>query len=169
MSQAKSADTTSPAAAVPTGGGSSRRALLTAAPAAAAGALLAGTAVNAAAVAMAKAGEVDPIFAVIAEHQAAFVAVVAAYAREDREGDDDEITEAAQQRVLEAGLDLFTTPPTTLAGVVALLEHLGTDATAYDPNLTIWEWSLGFEWEEVREFPWALADALRNIIARGRA
>jgi hypothetical protein len=57
MSQAKSADITLPAAAVPTGGGSSRRALLTAAPAVAAGALLAGTAVNAVAIGLAKAGE----------------------------------------------------------------------------------------------------------------
>jgi hypothetical protein len=59
MSQAKSADTTSPAAAVPTGGGSSRRALLTGAPAAAAGALLAGTAINAVAIGMAKAAGAD--------------------------------------------------------------------------------------------------------------
>jgi hypothetical protein len=44
----------------------SRRAILSAAPVAAAGALLAGTAVNAAAVAMAEVVEVDPIFAAIA-------------------------------------------------------------------------------------------------------
>jgi hypothetical protein len=52
----------------------SRRAILTAAPAAAAGALLAGTAVNAAAVAMAKAGGVDPVFAAIERERAAYAA-----------------------------------------------------------------------------------------------
>jgi hypothetical protein len=44
----------------------SRRALLVGAPAAAAGALAAGTAVNAAAAAMTRPAEVDPVFAVIA-------------------------------------------------------------------------------------------------------
>jgi len=44
--------------------------------------------------------DVDPIFDVIAEHQAADVGVVAAYAREDRTGDDDEITDAGPREVL---------------------------------------------------------------------
>jgi hypothetical protein len=48
-----------------------RRAMLAGAPAAAAGALAAGTAVNAMAVAMAKADEIDPIFAVIERHREA--------------------------------------------------------------------------------------------------
>jgi hypothetical protein len=49
-----------------------RRAVLAGAPAVAAGALAAGTAANAVAVAMARATEVDPIFAVIERHRAAW-------------------------------------------------------------------------------------------------
>jgi hypothetical protein len=84
MSQAKSADITSPAAAVPTGGGSSRRALLTAAPAVAAGALLAGTAVNAVAIGMAKAGEADPIVALIEAYDQAASRELVLYREADR-------------------------------------------------------------------------------------
>src|ERR1700754_4902469 len=87
-----------------------RRALLAGAPVAAAAALAGGTVANG----IARAGEIDPIFAVIAEHQAAFEGVIAAYAREGRTGDDDEITDAAQERAGDAGYDLFTTAPTTV-------------------------------------------------------
>jgi hypothetical protein len=69
-----------------------RRAVLAAAPAVAAGALAAGTAVNAVAVATTRATEVDPIFAVIERHRAAseigevahehFLAMDALYPRE---------------------------------------------------------------------------------------
>jgi hypothetical protein len=114
-------------------------------------------------------GAADPIFAVIAEHRAADVGVIAAYAREDRTSDDDEITDAAQERDGDALGDLFTTTPTTVAGAAALLEYLGTDATAWDPNQTIWEWANGGTGEEVREFPGFLSDALRKIISRGQA
>jgi hypothetical protein len=71
MSQAESANTTNLHTVTPPApdGGSSRRTFLRGAPAAAAGALLAGAAVNAVAVALAKAGEVDPILAAIAEHR----------------------------------------------------------------------------------------------------
>jgi hypothetical protein len=147
----------------------SRRAILTAAPAAAAGALLAGAVVNTVAIGMAKAGEVDPVFAAIAEHQAAWAAVVAAYAREGRTEDDDEITDAAQERAGDAGYYLFTTAPTAVAGVVALLEYLGKDAAAYNPNRTILEWHGEADAEEVSEFPCFLADAIRNIVERGQA
>jgi hypothetical protein len=152
----------------------SRRALLAGAPAAAAGALLAGTAVNTVAIGRAKADEVDPVFTVIAEHRAAFVAVVAAYAREDRVEDDDEITDAAQERAGDAGYDLFTTAPTTVAGAAALLEYLGTAATAYNPRRTILDWYGEGRWygagpDHVTAFPSFLAAALRNIMERGRA
>ena len=146
----------------------SRRAILTAAPVAAAGALLAGTSVNLAAATIAKAA-VDPIFAVIDEHRAADTGVVAAFARGDRIDDDDEITDAAQERAGDAAYDLFTTAPTTIAGAAALLEYLGTDATAWNREKTIWEWAADGTGEEVREFPTFLADALRNIIAKGAA
>jgi hypothetical protein len=70
-----------------------RRAVLAGAPAVAAGALAAGTAANTVAVAMARATEVDPIFAVIERHCAAweiqeeahehFLAMDALYPREE--------------------------------------------------------------------------------------
>jgi hypothetical protein len=97
--------------------------------------------------------EVDPIFGVIAEHRAADAGVVTAYAREDRTGDDDEITDAAQERAGDVAYDLFTTAPTTVAGAAALLEYLGTDATAWNREQTIWEWAADGTGEEVREFP----------------
>jgi hypothetical protein len=118
---------------------------------------------------MAKAGEVDPIFAAIAEHQASWIAVVAAYDREDREYDDDEITDAAQERAGDAGYDLFTTAPTTVVGAAALLAYLATDATAYNRHRTIWEWEHEGGGEQVRVFPSFLANALRNIVERGQA
>jgi hypothetical protein len=143
---------------------SSRRALLVGAPAVAAAALAGGTAL-----AIPRTDELDPIFAVIAEHQAADLGVIAAFAREDREYDDDEITDAAQERAGDAGYDLFTTAPTTIAGAVALLEYLGTDATAWNADQTIWKWAADGTGDEVREFPSFLAAALRNIIERGQA
>jgi hypothetical protein len=146
-----------------------RRALLAGAPVAAAAALAGGTVANALAIGMTKAAEIDPIFAVIAEHQAAYVGVIAAYGREDREYDDDEITDAAHERAGDAGYDLFTTAPTTVAGVAALLGYLGTDDMAYNPKQTILEWSHGGNGEAVREFPTFLAAALRNIIERGQS
>jgi hypothetical protein len=146
----------------------SRRAILTAAPAMAAAAL-AGTAVNAAAVAMAKAVEVDPIHAVIAEHQASYVAVTSAFDREDREFDDDEITQAAQQRTFDAEYELFTTAPTTMAGAAAWLDYLGTSAWACNKEQTILEWAFGSSGGYAREFPSFLAASLRGIIARGQA
>jgi hypothetical protein len=147
----------------------SRRAILTAAPAAAAAVLAGGGVANAIAIGMAKAGDVDPIFAVIDEHQAAWEAVVVAYDREDREYDDDEITDAAQERAGDAGYDLFTTAPTTVAGAAALLAYLGADATAYNRHRTIWEWEHEGGGEHVRVFSSFLAAALRNIIERGQA
>jgi hypothetical protein len=113
--------------------------------------------------------DVDPIRDVIAEHRAADVGVVAAYAREDRVGDDDEITDAAQERAGDALYDLFTTAPTTVDGAAALLEYLGTDATAWNRHKTIWQWANDGTGEEVREFPGFLADALRDIVGRGQA
>jgi hypothetical protein len=147
----------------------SRRAILTAAPAAVAGALLAaGTVANAAVLGIARTDEVDPISAVIAEHRAASEGVVAAFAREDRETDDDEITDAAKDRVGDAEHDLFTTAPATLAGVAALLDHLAGDEIAFRPELTVLEYAYEGGGDTVREFPSFLAAALRDIIARGK-
>jgi hypothetical protein len=207
MSQAKSADTTLPAAAVPTGGGSSRRALLTAAPAVAAGALLAGTAVNAVAIGMAQAGEVDPIFALIEAHDQAASEESALYrevARLEetlpdgqtdwsisfgRAGESSRPPEACtdapewltvQLAIGEAGhrqsdlmLALLTTAPTTIEGVIALLERL--DAAMFPNEQDDALISVMSDWYDERvveaadAFHFNLAEALRNIVARGQA
>jgi hypothetical protein len=65
----------------------------------------------------------DPIFAVITEHRNALEAVEAAFDREGREEDEDEITNAAQERQRAAELALWTKVPTTLEGA-ALLAHV---------------------------------------------
>jgi hypothetical protein len=109
----------------------------------------------------------DPIFAVIAEHQAASEGVIAAFARDHRETDDDEITDAAQERL--GDVELFTTAPTTVAGVAAFLDYIGTDEIAYEPDLTILEYACEGRSDAVREFTTFLAAALRNIIERGQA
>jgi hypothetical protein len=143
-----------------------RRALLAGAPAVAAAALAGGTVANALAIAEAKAADADPIFAVIAEHQAAQKAVTAAFDREDREEDEDEVIWAAQARQLDAQFELFTTAPTTITGVAAPLAYLGTDA-GDDPHETILEFAKDFGDEElvaaVRAFPLHLAAALAKI------
>ena len=110
----------------------SRRALLAGAPAAAAAALAGGTLANAVATGMAKAGEVDPVFAAIAEHVAATKAHVAACSisgwlvdgTRDWETEN-AVTEAAMERAHDAWFALVTAQPTTVAGVAALLEHVG--------------------------------------------
>jgi hypothetical protein len=211
MSQAKSADTTLPAAAVPTGGGSSRRALLTAAPAAAAGALLAGTAVNAVAIGMAKAGEVDPIFALIEAYDQSASQELALYRESDKLGKalprehttwsinfggDGEgrwppkaCTDApewlnvqlaigeASDRISDLMLALLTTAPPTIEGVVALLERLDAATFREEQHIdgadaliaTMSDWYDERVAEAANELHYMLADALRNIAARGHA
>jgi hypothetical protein len=170
MSQAKSADTTSPAAAVPTGGGSSRRALLTAAPAAA-GALLAGTAVNAVAIGMAKAGEVDPIFAAIAEHRAA---IDAYYDACHNPAAEDETSELCDLEAEALG-DLLDCRPTTFAGIAALLDHLAQPQwgeVARDPEHRETVLSGASNWGgdikvAALKLPGVLAETMRGLIEGG--
>jgi hypothetical protein len=148
-----------------------RRAVLAAAPAVAAGTLAAGTAVNAVAVAMTRASEPDPIFALIRAHQDD----IKAYLRACETALDDSDPWLADRRLLE----VLTVPPTTIAGVVALLEHVGQWENLTEPRGLEEE-----EWESIlsgvreaepelrtagREFPVRLAVALRSIIERGQA
>jgi hypothetical protein len=110
----------------------------------------------------------DPILLAIAEHRAALGAVLAAFARVDREDDEDEVTASAQARRMDAEFALFTTAPTTIAGVAALLAYLGTDARDNKED-TILEYAAGWGddlGEAVRAFPLHLAAAL-TIIAAG--
>jgi hypothetical protein len=161
----------------------SRRAVLAAAPAVAAGTLAAGTAVNAVAVAMTRATEVDPIFAVLAEHRAAMKAYLPASELSGRLEDDTPewnaawaVTQAAIEREHASLHAVLTTDPTTLAGAVALLEHVGGDnflgeaPEDYGTSLLAAQApGEGPLAEAADRFPARLAVALRNIIKRGQA
>jgi hypothetical protein len=95
--------------------------------------LAGGTVVNTLAIAEAKAAEADPILAVIAEHHAIMAEWTDAL-RAEHEADDASEAEAANDAADDAChrerahlLKVLTVQPTTLAGVVALLEHVGQD------------------------------------------
>jgi hypothetical protein len=166
MSQAKDLNSTS------------RRALLAGAPVAAAASLAGGTVANAAGIGASKAGDVDPIFALIEKHK---VACDAARTIGDVLSDlhsDDPTENAARERFNKANdgerkvlVALLTCQPTTMAGIIAVLEHVGRvnwvwgeddDETfltgAYESNIV-----------EAQMFPAHLAASLRNIVARGQA
>jgi hypothetical protein len=68
-------------------------------------------------------------------------------------------------------LALLTYQPTTLAGIVAVLEHVSRQDWVYgdDSDQTILVDAHEREIEETQAFPKHLATALRNIIARGQA
>ena len=113
----------------------------------------------------------DPIFAAIAAHNAARAAFAAAI--QSGEAEDDDTTGDQEHDTM---FDLFTTSPTTLAGVVALLDHLGMvwnvlpDDRHHDSNYTVicnafeTEYGTG-DYAVAGVFPRHLAVALRKIIA----
>jgi hypothetical protein len=135
--------------------------------------------------AVAKAGEVDPIFEVIEKHRAAHKAMVEAYAANDLddepglgpEGEPWDPNKApAMERSDAAELPLFTTNPTTLAGAAALLNHvLSPSLTSLDPadDESILEYACGYNGtrgEEAKTFLARFAQALTRIaLQRGRA
>jgi hypothetical protein len=152
----------------------SRRALLAGAPAAAAGALLAGTAVGAVVISMVKAGEVDPIFALIEKHKAACDAAQVFCMRADMRSSDPNY-DAAQTQFQEAYkverealVALLTCQPTTLAGVTAVLEHVGRLDWVFgdDSEHIVLTDAHEREIEEAEAFPKHLAAALRDIVER---
>ncbi len=166
MSQAENPNTTSP----------SRRALLAGAPAVAAATLAGGTVINALAIAEAKAAAVDPIFAVIAEHRAAQEDVDASCNATDLDIEEDPNKQRAMDRASGAELPLFTTAPTTIAGVVALLEYMGSDVHETNGEVddngrcpTVLSYAQGWNNDERAEaayrFPLHVAAALRLIAA----
>jgi hypothetical protein len=159
----------------------SRRALLAGAPAVAAAALAAGGAVNILAMGTARPSSVDPIFALIEQHREAILAFGPAIDEGDTmmlaanwtSAERDVFVKAASRRELEALKVVLTTPPTTLAGVVALLEHLGQPEWFEDTDLgenPEWESLLSGArdspgCDEARQFPLMLAAAIRSLIA----
>jgi hypothetical protein len=71
---------------------------------------------------------VDPIFAVMAEHREANLALRDACLANDLDMEECPIMARAYERQLAAELPLFTTAPTTVLGVAALLEYLASSA-----------------------------------------
>jgi hypothetical protein len=83
------------------------------------------TALSGLPLAAAASSEVDPIFALIAEHSAAYAEMAAISGAADLKGRDrDEASEAVMGHSDEVLLRLLTTPPVTLAGVAAILQYL---------------------------------------------
>jgi hypothetical protein len=156
----------------------SRRALLAGVPVAAAAALAAGTTVSGLAAALATPSSIDPIFAVIAEHREAQEACAVAYEANDLDTDEDPNKLASYNRASAAELPLLTVLPTTVAGVVALLDYVNSPAHRiwqcrryYDQ--TILDYARGYTSEAMKdavaEFDAHVLTALRNISERGQA
>jgi hypothetical protein len=156
--------------------GTTRRAILAGVPTAIAAATLpVGAVTNIAAIAEAKAAaEPDPIFALIEAHKAAASAyprvsdIYASMLSSDPgyEVASEQDQEASRQEAL-AVRDLMLCQPTTLAGILALLDHVG------QPELLIYgDEGTGetvltgghvFHRKEAQKFPLKIAAALRSL------
>jgi hypothetical protein len=116
---------------------------------------------------------VDPIFAVIAEHRAAQEEVMASCKANGLDVEADPNKVRAMDRASKAELPLFITKPTTVAGVVALLDYVGSDLhkanAEHDMNgrvLTVLAFAEGWPSktaEAAYRFPRHVAAALRKI------
>jgi hypothetical protein len=117
--------------------------------------------------------EADPVFAVIAEHRAAQEALDAAGKVPEAEYDE-AIYDRADRRAIAAELPLFTTAPTTIAGVAALLGYVGSDAhpclgTEGTEVPTVLSYAYGWAnnpeiLELARTFPRRMGETLRRLI-----
>jgi hypothetical protein len=117
--------------------------------------LATGTAAGSLATAVAGPAEADPIYAAIEEHRRALAAHVAAI---DGGADTDRYV-GEELDALEALL-LCEPEPTTIGGVVALLDYLGES----DGEETILSGAMvSLAEQSARDFPAALADALRRM------
>jgi hypothetical protein len=155
MSQATNGNTTNP----------SRRAVLAGAPAATAAALAAGTVVNGLAMAVAASSAPDPIFAAIAAYRAAAQAYCAA-CNADAEDDEDLVHETGDAHV-DALEELLACRPTTLPGVVALLDLLAEPDYGHDPEDAILAGAIGWDGEikaAAMKLPAVLAETIRALI-----
>jgi hypothetical protein len=127
----------------------------------------------------------DPIFAIIAEHRRVMRAWMDAFTLEDMS----ELGSPEERAARDLGTELchrqqdmvravLTVQPTTIAGVAALLEHVGQDEDLdmCDRNGDARQTILG-QWGDQKpekrqialDFPLRLAAALRSIIERGRS
>jgi hypothetical protein len=129
------------------------------------------------AVAMGKAAEVDPIFALIEKHKAACDASRAFSACwADMSPSDPEYNvvegrfDDAYKGEREVLVALLTRQPTTIAGVIAVLEHVGQTDWVFgnDSEDTVLTDSCERNIEEAKAFPAHVAIALRQIIGHRR-
>jgi hypothetical protein len=135
-----------------------------------------------AALPIAAAAMADPIFAVLAEHREAMKAYLTASEVSGRLVDDTPewnaawaVTQAAIKREHAALLAVLTTQPTTIAGAVRLLDHVGQDQFLGEAEedldepetiLTVWTGTVDGENEfatATRHFPRRLAATMRNL------
>jgi hypothetical protein len=154
----------------------SRRALLAGAPAAA---LTAGAAANGAVLGIARAAGADPVTSdpalkAIREHRAAREELRAACEANDLDMEECPRKWAAECRQMDAELALFSTRPTTLYGIAALLLYVTTASDDGGDDETIYEYARGWQnlpelEDAVANFHQRVAGAFRNIIARGAA
>jgi hypothetical protein len=139
----------------------------------AAAALAAGAATGGIATALAATSEADPIFAAIAAHRAA----IEFYTLQLDELDEDTPLQTLT-RCDDTLWDVLTVEPTTMAGVVALLEYVGhhefldDDALGEDSlenTVLSAAFQAGGELEQAAQnFPPSLAETVRSILAHGR-
>jgi hypothetical protein len=115
---------------------------------------------------------VDPIFDVIAEHRNAYDAVLAASGVPDLPDSEFDRIDA---KAIDAELPLFTTEPTTIAGVAALLEYVGSVVhpclgTDHEEGTTILSYASRWDGspemlEATRTIPRRMGETLRRLIA----
>jgi hypothetical protein len=151
----------------------SRRAPLTRA---LAGAALAGAAgVNVAAIAGSRTTEVDPVFAIIREHREAQEELQQPCEANDLDMEECPRKTAAANRAKGAELPLFTTRPTTLLGVAALLIYVTSEAHEIcreRDGQTVIEYARGWKndtelLDAIARYPQHIDDAFRAITEGG--
>jgi hypothetical protein len=119
--------------------------------------------------------DADPIFAVIFEHTAAQEQLHAACEATELDVEDDPCKQRAEARAFAAELPLFVTSPTTIAGVAALLEYVGSDAHEQwqggEDRVTVLSYAHGWTnsgeiVEAARTFPRRVGATLRSLIEK---
>jgi hypothetical protein len=142
----------------------SRRALLTGAPLAAATALAGGAITNAVAIGTTRPS--DPALNAIRAHWEAKKELQAACEANGLDMEECPRKWAAECRAMDAELSLFSTRPTTLCGVAALLLYVTSEA--YDTeDQTIFEYARG--WKNLPELQDAVANFHQHVAAAFRA
>jgi hypothetical protein len=148
----------------------SRRAFLLAAPAATALAVTGATIANAVVIGTATTPKADPVLAVIREHREAQDELQAACDANDLDMDECPRKSAAERRARDAELPLFTTRPTTLLGISALLMYVNSEAHEIcreEDGQTVIEYARG--WVNDTELLDAIARFPRHIDAAFQA